>query len=264
MNDEMTVPELVLELRKYAEEEHHGAAHVRRWKSALTAIGDDTGEPAMTLAEAQECYGRFSKRRWGPVVAALGGDLPTRRGTPDDVHRWAYRDRAYGYWSDEPVPGSTGWRASDEDSLPDWYFALPEITPEEATARRCRSFSQCGVYYGQGIYVQNGQAVARRKRSPDEHTHLPMWDEAVAAEYYRGKRIPSYRTTWLDRTGMTRAGWTDTGTIHGVPVARAVICKEDEAECTTVALVDPDLAAAIAARDWVTVRKLAQEKIDER
>ena len=86
---------LVRELRMYAEEEHHGAAHVRRWKSALTAIGHDTGERAMTLTEAQDCYRRFSKQRWGPVVKRLGGDSaavhspPARR--PMDAGEYAYR-----------------------------------------------------------------------------------------------------------------------------------------------------------------------------
>ena len=39
----------------YAEDECLGAARTWRWKSALTASGDDTGEPAMTLTEVQNC-----------------------------------------------------------------------------------------------------------------------------------------------------------------------------------------------------------------
>ena len=73
---------LVQTLLGYASEVQHGAAHVKRWNQALTAIGHDTGEPALTLDDALECLARFSKDRWQPVVDRLRsqgpvGQLPT-------------------------------------------------------------------------------------------------------------------------------------------------------------------------------------------
>ena len=62
---------LVDKVRRWAGEKHPGAAHVRRWNPVLAALGYDTGERAMTLAEAEANLARFLPRRWRPVVDAM-------------------------------------------------------------------------------------------------------------------------------------------------------------------------------------------------
>ena len=63
--------ELILAVRGYAAETHHGQAHVDRWMKVLAAFGDDNGYTPMTAAEAQEMADRWSASRWNPVVEAL-------------------------------------------------------------------------------------------------------------------------------------------------------------------------------------------------
>lgn len=72
---------LIEQVRAYAAETHHGAAHVRRWNQVLTALGHDTGERAMTIAEAERNLARFSRRRWAPVVDAMRQMAEARPGS---------------------------------------------------------------------------------------------------------------------------------------------------------------------------------------
>ena len=62
---------LILAVRGYAAETHHGQPHVDRWMKVLAAFGDDNGYTPMTAAEAQEMADRWSASRWNPVVEAL-------------------------------------------------------------------------------------------------------------------------------------------------------------------------------------------------
>ena len=64
-------PALIVQVRGYAAETHHGQAHVDRWQRVLAAFGDDNnGYTPMTAAEAQT-YADRGWQRWVPVVAAL-------------------------------------------------------------------------------------------------------------------------------------------------------------------------------------------------
>ena len=62
---------LILAVRGYAAETHHGQPHVDRWMKVLAAFGDDNSYTPMTAAEAQEMADRWSASRWNPVVEAL-------------------------------------------------------------------------------------------------------------------------------------------------------------------------------------------------
>ena len=63
--------DLIDDVKSYARERHFGVAHVKRWNQVLTALGVETGERPMTLAEADDNLRRFNKGRWQPVVDAL-------------------------------------------------------------------------------------------------------------------------------------------------------------------------------------------------
>ncbi len=50
---------------------HSGAAHVLRWNRVLAALGVDTGETAMTVAESRANEGQFMLSRWDRVTRTL-------------------------------------------------------------------------------------------------------------------------------------------------------------------------------------------------
>ncbi len=50
---------------------HSGAAHVLRWNRVLAALGVDTGEAAMTVADAQAVKAQFDNARWDRAVRTL-------------------------------------------------------------------------------------------------------------------------------------------------------------------------------------------------
>ncbi|MCY4535185.1 MAG: hypothetical protein OXB91_07455 [Bryobacterales bacterium] len=74
---------LVHRVEYYASERRYGRAHVERWLRVLAAFGyrtptavrgsiiDTAGHEPITMAEALDCLGRYSWRRWQPVVEVL-------------------------------------------------------------------------------------------------------------------------------------------------------------------------------------------------
>ena len=66
-----TVPQSLIDTLIGYTQENYGDAHVKRWKRALTALGHDSGEGAMTLQEAKDMADTYSRNRWQPVIDAL-------------------------------------------------------------------------------------------------------------------------------------------------------------------------------------------------
>ena len=66
-------PALVAEVRAMAEQTHHGAAHVKRWRRVLLAFGveDHPGLTPTTLAEAKANAQKYSSPLWPRIVEAL-------------------------------------------------------------------------------------------------------------------------------------------------------------------------------------------------
>ena len=62
--------EVQSDVEGYAAEEHHGPAHVARWKKVLKTFAGDTAE-GMTGAEARQMEAKYSANRWQPVAEAI-------------------------------------------------------------------------------------------------------------------------------------------------------------------------------------------------
>ena len=67
-NDQRTV--LILKMKQYVLESHHGWEHQERWRRALAALGEDTGREPMDIYEARD-YRNRGWKRWIPVVKAM-------------------------------------------------------------------------------------------------------------------------------------------------------------------------------------------------
>ena len=62
--------EVQSDVEGYAAEEHHGPAHVARWKKVLKTLAGDTAQ-GMTGAEARQMEAKYSGNRWQPVAEAI-------------------------------------------------------------------------------------------------------------------------------------------------------------------------------------------------
>ncbi len=61
----------VSEVTGWRDAHDHDSAHVLRWDRVLTALGTDTGETAMTVAESQANEDQFMASRWDRVTRTL-------------------------------------------------------------------------------------------------------------------------------------------------------------------------------------------------
>ncbi len=61
----------VSEVTGWRDAHDHDSAHVLRWNRVLTALGADTGETAMTVAESQANEDQFMASRWDRVTRTL-------------------------------------------------------------------------------------------------------------------------------------------------------------------------------------------------
>ncbi len=61
----------VSEVTGWRDAHDHDSAHVLRWNRVLTALGVDTGETAMTVAESRGNEGQFMLSRWDRVTRTL-------------------------------------------------------------------------------------------------------------------------------------------------------------------------------------------------
>ena len=134
----------------------------------------------------------------------------------DGIAFYCYRNPYSHRSTRPPEPGSTDWYVKTPDFLPQWYWDLPELDSE--SVGMVNRSQVCQLHY---IFVKGGEVIARQKRSPDEHAHLPIWTDDEAFLYYRNNRILRYRRTWLDTHLMTRAGWDENGDGRGKIVARS-------------------------------------------
>ena len=62
--------EVQSDVEGYAAEEHHGPAHVARWKRVLKTFAGDIAQ-GMTGAEARQMEAKYSANRWQPVAEAI-------------------------------------------------------------------------------------------------------------------------------------------------------------------------------------------------
>ena len=269
---------LVDKMRVYAQEVRPNSPnHQTRWQRALIALGDvgPKGMSPMTLAEAKALRDRGWKR-WIPVVDAMGALAPPESApetaaaapeaapepeatpAPEVEGEWRLKPTA-NYGKVPPKPGATGWYTRRVAWLPDWYWALPEITHEEAEAQKVNG--KASVAPMNYIYTKKGVGiVGRLKRSP-ERTDLPIWTKDEAAAYYTRIGIKMRSVTWLDGHLMTRKGYSTTGDNRGEPIARAA--DEDYEAAHRVVSVPNEMADAIAAGDWDAVQRLAEAKSKE-
>ena len=259
---------LVDRMRAYAQEVRPNSPnHQTRWQRALIALGDvgPKGMTPMTLAEAKVLRDRGWKR-WIPVVDAMEALSPPESApepapepeatpAPEVEGEWRLTPMA-GYGKVPPEPGATGWYTRRVAWLPDWYWALPEITHEEAEAQKVNG--KASVAPMNYIYTKKGVGiVGRLKRSP-ERTDLPIWTKDEAAAHYARMGIKMRSVTWLDGHLMTRKGYSTTGDNRGEPIARAA--DEDYEAAHRVVSVPNEMADAIAAGDWDAVQRLAEAK----
>ena len=153
-----------------------------------------------------------------------------------------------------PGPGSTGWYTREIKWLPDWYWALPAITDDEAKAQGATS--RASVAPLNYIYHKKGVGILGRLKPSPVREDLPVWTKAEANAYYTGRGIKMRSRQWLDGHLMQQPGYTDTGDGNGKFVARAAD-EEYEKTHKTVA-VPTDLAAKAQEEPdfWDKVRAL--------
>ena len=251
----------------------------KRWTVAVNAIekmeGDDVvaanryreavGLPPVQKSQSDKLHDALVRVNLRPDVVVKEFNPDT--GTLDEIGsppaksgpQPEYRiPGTMSYGPDVPPAGSTGWYTREIKWLPKWYWDLPAITDDEATAMGATS--RASVAPLNYIYHRKGVGILGRLKPAPEREDLPIWTKDEADAYYRGRGIRMRSRQWLDGHLMQQPGYTDTGDGNGTFVARAA-SDEYEAAHKTVA-VPNDMAAAIEAGDWTTVAMLASGMID--
>ena len=247
----------------WAKETQHGIQHQNRWNEVAAALGADNGYTPMSVGEMRKLWERFNRNaRWTMAMDAMSAlvkepmktDKPVSKAPPKGEVPQYRIPGTMSYGPGEPPQGSTGWYTREIKWLPDWYWDLPELTDDEATAQGVTSRAQVApLNY---IYHKNGVGVIGRQKRAPERTDLPIWTKAEANAYYQSKGIKMRSRQWLDGHLMQQPGYTDTGDGNGEFVARAA---DEEYEKTHKTIAVPEDIADCAKTDpsiWDKLRKL--------
>ena len=244
----------------------------RRWTVAVNAIEEMEGDDIVAANRYREAVGlppveksQSDKLRDALLEVnerpdAIVKEFNPDTGTLDEIEPRKgpipqYRiPGTMSYGPDVPAPGTTGWYTRQAKWLPQWYWDLPAITDDEATAQGATSRASVAplnyIYHKKGVGI-----LGRLKRSP-EREDLPIWTKDQAEAYYRQKGIKMRSRQWLDGHLMQQPGYTDNGQGHGKFVARAA-SEEYEAAHKTIAM-PKDIADKVEEDPslWDRVREL--------